>query len=61
MTEIQYLSHADQMDALRRDFLALWNDVILPGMPRGMTEKELAGRMDTAWAIYKQGKSKGKT
>lgn len=30
MTELQAIHHAEQMDALRRDFLEFWEEIIRP-------------------------------
>lgn len=48
MTKLQYLSHAEQMQAERRDFQAWFNRAVLPTI----TAKEIQKQMDQCWKCW---------
>jgi hypothetical protein len=58
MTEIQFLAHQDQMDAMRRDFLARWKRERLPTLG-DKTTREKAALMDAAWREERKGALSG--
>lgn len=53
MTPIQAIHHAEQMDALRRDFLVHWEEVIKPVAIEEGYEKWLASIQAGAWEWWK--------
>lgn len=59
MTDNQMISYFDQMDAARKEFLALWQktkDSFHGLRPEGMTTSMMAHAQQIAWDIFKEAK-----
>jgi hypothetical protein len=57
MTEIQYLSHAEQMDAERSHFNHFWQKFLLPRY-RALSDRQRANLMHAAWKVWRDANNK---
>jgi len=57
MSEIQFQSHKEQMEALRSEFCKAWEDEAYKLELAGLSAKAIFWAMQAAWNIWKKGRA----